>query len=169
MATSAIEYVGERVEITFAEGELEGGDSNVVVGKIENANALGFVFKPAGSSKSRLYETGAVEDIRIAPEAEPVLKARRLDFVTLKTVKRHLVDRHGYSLADINEMSPERALEFHDDLDHEAQDLSHYHDLPKSQKNEVAAEAQHATEQAATGQASGEVEGSFEFDDEDEF
>lgn len=178
MAPAITEYVGQRVEIVFRPEALEGEVDPVtqVTGKVENANPYGFVFKPAGSSKSRLYQADAIEDIRLAPEAEPVLKARRLDPVSLKNVKRHLVDRHGYELTAINEMSPEGALEFHeDDIDHAP--LGHFHALPKTKEEKEAEKAAATTKadeqpaaQAPAPEASaedGEQEFVFE-DDSDE-
>lgn len=151
MGAAITDYVGQRVEVRFTHDALDGeSDPNqrVVVGKVENANAIGFVFKPAGSSKSRLYQVDHIETIQMAPEAEPVLKARRLDPANLKNVKRHLVDRHGYTLTDINEMTPERALEFHDSMDHTEQDLSHFHAeaKPKAGQAEQPAPGQNETE-----------------------
>lgn len=173
MAATITEYVGKRVEVTFAEGVQEDSDNAKITGKVENANAVGFVFKPAGSSKSRLYQTSDVAEIRMAPEAEPVLRSRRLDPIALKNVKRHLVDRHGYTLTDINDMSPEAALDFHEGLGHD--DLGHYHDLSKAQKEEVAevTEAPAPADQAGAEpvdeaeQGDGEQEFVFADDSED--
>lgn len=170
MAPAITEYVGQRVEITFNPDALEDENDPVtqIIGKVENANAVGFVFKPAGSSKSRLYQAGDVEDIRMAPEAEPVLRARRLDPANLKNVKRHLVDRHAYGLDDINAMSPEDALEFHDNsIDHDP--LGHFHALPKP-KAEKAAEKVEApdAEELQGSDANGDVGVVFSDDEEDE-
>ena len=62
------------------------------------------------------------------------IRDSRLNIVELGTVKRHLVDRHGYALADINAMAPEQALEFHDSIDHSP--LSHFHADPPAKKDD---------------------------------
>lgn len=122
------EYIGKRVELVLNDD----GEQVELTGTVESANSLGFVFKPFGSPKIALYEVAQIEDIKLAPEKEPELKARRLDPVSLTGVKRHLVDRHGYPLADINGMSAEDALEFHNSsVDHEP--LSHFH-APRPEK-----------------------------------
>lgn len=164
MGAAITEYVGKRVDITFSPEAFDGETDPVtqVTGKVENANEIGFVFKPAGSSKSRLYQVEHIETIAMAPEAEPVLRARRLDPATLKGVKRHLVDRHGYTLEDINAMSPERGLDFHDDeVNHEG--LGHFHAEPKA-KQDDAAEAAPVAEPAVAQEDDQE----FVFEDDSE-
>lgn len=126
------EYIGKRVELVLNDD----GEQVDLTGTVESANSLGFVFKPFGSPKIALYEVAQIESIRLAPEKEPELKARRLDPVTLTGVKRHLVDRHGYPLADINAMSAEDALEFHNEqVDHDP--LSHFHAVKPEKKEQV--------------------------------
>lgn len=116
------EYIGKRVELTLDDD----GEQLELLGTVESANSMGFVFKPFGSPKISLYETAQVLEINPAPEKEPVLKSRRLDPVAKENVKRHLVDRHGYPLDSINEMSADEAFTFHaEQVDHGP--LSHYH------------------------------------------
>lgn len=122
------EYIGKKVDLILNDD----GEQAELTGTIESANSLGFVFKPARSPKVALYEVAQIENISLAPEREPELKARRLDPVSLTGVKRHLVDRHGYPLEDINAMSAEDAFDFHNvQVDHGP--LSHYH-APKPEK-----------------------------------
>lgn len=119
---NVMDYIGKRVDLELNdEGEVHN-----LTGTIESANSLGFVFKPFGSPKVALYETSQIEGLSLAEQKEPVLKARRLNPVDMGNVKRHLVDRHGYPLEDINEMKADEALRFHEeDVDHSP--LSHYH------------------------------------------
>lgn len=150
---NVLDYIGKRVDLELNdEGEVLN-----LTGTIESANSLGFVFKPFGSPKVALYETAQVEDIGLAEQKEPVLKARRLNPVDMGNVKRHLVDRHGYPLADINEMKADDALKFHnEDVDHGA--LSHYHAEAPVKEDKV--------EQADPNQE--ELDLDIEADDEDE-
>lgn len=127
-----IDYDGKRVELKLV------GDDEHVTGTVASASPEMIAFKEKGKSNLKLVKREDIADIHVAPEAEPEMKARRLNIVGLDTVKRHLVDRHGYSLADINAMSPEDALAFHDQLDHEP--LSHFHADPPAKKDEDGGE-----------------------------
>ena len=118
------DYVDKRVSLLVA------GSDEPVIGTVASAGPGAIAFKEKGKSALALVPSDQIVEIHIALEAEPDMKARRLNLVTLDSVRRHLVDRHGYALADINGMAPEKALAFHDEIDHSP--LSHYHaDPPK--------------------------------------
>nr|DAK84438.1 MAG TPA: hypothetical protein [Caudoviricetes sp.] len=122
------DYNEKRVEITTTEND------EPTIGTVASAMPQAIAFKEKGKSSLVLINKEDIASIRIAPEAEAEMKARRLNIVELGTVKRHLVDRHGYALADINAMAPEQALEFHDSIDHSP--LSHFHADPPAKKDD---------------------------------
>ncbi|QDF18292.1 hypothetical protein SEA_DAKITI_79 [Gordonia phage Dakiti] len=122
------DYADKRVELLTTEAE------DYVTGTVASASPQAIAFKEKGRSSLTLVPADQIKDIRIAPESEADMKARRLNIVNLDSVKRHLVDRHGYALADINAMSPEQALSFHDGIDHTP--LSHFHADPPANKGE---------------------------------
>ncbi|AUV60679.1 hypothetical protein HOS75_gp051 [Gordonia phage SteveFrench] len=125
------DYTDKRVEL------LTVGAEEAVIGTVASASPKGIAFKEKGRSSLTLVPGDQIADIRIATEAEPEMKARRLNIVNLDSVKRHLVDRHGYALADINAMPPEQALSFHDGIDHAP--LSHFHADPPADKDKSEA------------------------------
>ena len=122
------DYNEKRVEITTTEND------EPTIGTVASAMPQAIAFKEKGKSSLVLINKDDIASIRIAQEAEAEMKARRLNIVELGTVKRHLVDRHGYALADINAMAPEQALEFHDSIDHSP--LSHFHADPPAKKDD---------------------------------
>ncbi|ANA85846.1 hypothetical protein PBI_WOES_75 [Gordonia phage Woes] len=124
------DYAEKRVELKTTESD------EYVVGTVASASPEAIAFKEKGRASLTLITKANIADIRIALETEPEMKARRLNLVNLDTVKRHLVDRHGYALADINQMSPENALAFHDEIDHAP--LSHFHADPPSKRESDA-------------------------------
>ncbi|ANA85941.1 hypothetical protein SEA_GOURDTHYMES_78 [Gordonia phage GourdThymes] len=130
------DYADKRVEL------LTVGAEEAVIGTVASASPQAIAFKEKGRSSLTLVPAEQIADIRIAPEAEVDMKARRLNLVNLDSVKRHLVDRHGYALADINAMAPEQALGFHDSIDHTP--LSHFHADPPANKDEAKAKEESA-------------------------
>lgn len=116
------DYIGKKVDLVLNDD----GEQVDLTGKIESANSLGFVFKPFGSPKVALYEVGQIVNLALAAEKEAPLKPRRINPVDMGNVKRHLVDRHGYPLADIDTMSADDALDFHETQVQHAS-LSHFH------------------------------------------
>lgn len=132
------EYEGKRVELKL------NGEEEQLLGTVQSGAPEMIAFKEKGKAGLELVRKDEIEYIRLAAEAEPELRARRLNIVGLDTVKRHLVDRHGYALADINEMSSEEAFSFHENLDHEP--LSHYHADPPSKRDENTPQFSNADE-----------------------
>ncbi|QSL99716.1 hypothetical protein SEA_AMORE2_77 [Gordonia phage Amore2] len=128
------DYDGKKVELLIQ------GAEEYVTGTVASGAEKMIAFKEKGKSNLSLIKAEDIADIRVAQEAEAEMKARRLNLVNLDTVKRHLADRHGYSLADINAMTPEAALSFHDSLDHEP--LSHFHADPPSKSEKSSDEVE---------------------------
>lgn len=115
---------------------------------VESATDVALIFRRKGKSALEMKTADEVELIELQPEAERELKARRLDPVTLDNVKRHLVDRHGYSLASINALSSEAAYKFHEEeVDHA--ELGHFHAEPPAKKEKELSERDAAIAAAA--------------------
>lgn len=114
-------------------------DAELVKGTVTAATPQGIIFKAYGKSNADLFPANRIRHIEVQADSEPELKARRMDPVSVKNVKRHLIDRHCYNPAEVNPMTPEAALQFHDEtLDHAV--LGHFHAEPpaKPEKDEAA-------------------------------
>lgn len=115
---------------------------------VETATPLAIIFRRKGKSSLEMKSSDEIELIELQPESEKEIKARRLDPVTLDNVKRHLVDRHGYSLASINALSSEAAYSFHEnEVDHA--ELGHYHAEPPVKQDKDLSERDAAIAAAA--------------------
>lgn len=120
------QYDNRKVLVRFDSDEAE-----LEKGTVTAATPLGIIFKPYGKSNADLIPATRIRHIELQPD-DTELKPRRVNPVTLSNVKRHLVDWHGYHLADVNAMTPEHALAFHEGTlegvpspDHNL--LGHYH------------------------------------------
>jgi hypothetical protein len=127
-ALDVAQYEEKKVLLT-----LEGSDE-AVAATIVTGSPVKTIYKLKGKSNVVMIDTSTIKAIELAPEADADMKARRLNEVALDNVKRHLVDRHAYSLSQVNAMTPEDAFEFHAELDHD--DLSHYHADPPAAADE---------------------------------
>ena len=123
---------------------------------VEEANEAAVILREKGKSKSELYLAGRVVSFYdVPPKPAAPLKARRAAPLELSKAKRHLVDFHGYKLTDINRLSDQEALDFHETIDHKELDMGHYHGVSKAEE-EVAktqADAVPAAEEVATASA----------------
>lgn len=128
------QYDGKKVTLKLSD------EAEAFQATVEAATPLAVIFKRKGKSQVEFKDAALVESIELIDEAEPVVKARRQDFVSLDNIKRHLVDRHGYAVADVNAMKAIDALNFHDTIDHTP--LGHFHaDKPvKEDPTEAASE-----------------------------
>jgi hypothetical protein len=113
------QYEGKKVLVTLV------GEDEAIEGTLEGANSKALVFKRKGKAVVEFIEASELAKIELAPSQEAVLKAKRQDPVSIDNIKRHLVDRHGYSLADVNAMKSEDAFSFHESIDHSP--LGHFH------------------------------------------
>jgi hypothetical protein len=135
-AIDLTQYANKKVLV-----RLDADDAELGKGTVTAATVQGILFKPYGKASVDLIPASRVKHIELQPISDE-LTARRVNPVTVNTVKRHLVDRHGYKLADVNAMQAEAAFEFHENtIDHSV--LGHYHAEPpvKEEKADDTAEA----------------------------
>jgi len=127
-ADTLADYVGKTVSVT-----LSGADAGEYEGKVEAASPAGMAFKPRGKS-TMVINASDVEAVELPTPGEKKITVKSLKPVGLSDVRQHLVDRHGYKVADIQDnMTPEQAQKFHDELDHS--ELGHNHNrLEKDEK-----------------------------------
>jgi hypothetical protein len=116
------EYNEKRVTLIV---NSEDGTAQELEGTIVAGNALGVMFKPKGSSKTDIIEGSNIVEVRLAPAKPKKLTVKKLKPIAVGQVRQHLVDRHGYTIADIEKMGEAEAAKFHDELDHSG--LGHRH------------------------------------------
>ena len=119
----------------FVELELDDHAGEKKEYKVEEAMGNLVLLREKGKSSPQLVETEKILSLTPpAPKAPAPLKAKRLNPVDSEQVKRHLVDNHGYRVADINSLTVEQAVELHEGIDHKAEDLGHFHALSKREQ-----------------------------------
>lgn len=93
-------------------------------GKVEAASPVGVAYKPKGKG-SVIVLPADIQEIEAAAVIKKITRKSMLP-CTLENIRQHLVDRHGYGVSDIEAMTPEQALAWHDgELNHE--NLGHDH------------------------------------------
>lgn len=126
MSTENLEqYTGKKVLVTV---KAEDGTFTEVEGTVEVGTPDGVLIKPKGKTKIDLIEAASIEEIKYVAEAPKAITAKKLKLVTFGQARGHLLERHGYKLADINGMTEQAAFDFHAGLDHKALDLGHVHE-----------------------------------------
>lgn len=126
---SLADYTGKKVIITqnLDQPDKEGNSAVEIEGTVQVGNSDGVLIKPKGKATFDLIEARSIEDIRLAPEKDKSFKASKLKLVTIGTARRHLLERHGVTLAWANSVTEEQALDYHNSLDHVELDLGHVH------------------------------------------
>jgi hypothetical protein len=94
-------------------------------GTVVSASEVGMAFKEKGKRDLRLIEPSQIEEIEVAPEAPKKTPQKKLQQVTNKSARQHLLDRHGYLRSWANEVSDDEAFAEHEGIDHS--DLGHRH------------------------------------------
>lgn len=110
-------FKGKKVTVTTKGEDIDG--------TVEEASLAGIVLKPKNSSRSLLVESKDIDDIVESGSGPKRLKSKSLPQPVSGKFREHLVDRHGYPLADIQAMAESDAESFHNSLDHSP--LGHFH------------------------------------------
>ena len=123
------QFTNKRVIIVrnLPEPNEKGEGAVEIEGQVQIGNELGVVIKPKGQVKFDMIPAEEIEEIRLATEVSKDLKRSKLKVVELGSARRHLLERHGYTLAWVNSATEEQAFEHHASLDHEEMDLGHVH------------------------------------------
>lgn len=130
----------------------EAGDSSVEIeGLVQVGNDMGILIKPKGKVTFDLIPIDEIEEVFEKAEESKELKASKLKPVKRENVKRHLLDRHGYTLEWVNGVTDEQAETHHDQIDHVASKLGHVHVAEEDKPAE--GEASTADESAAGDEA----------------
>lgn len=119
------EYKDGRV-IVVVKGDDD--TASEIEGTVIAANAGGIVLKEKGKTKQHLLDNDEIVEVRRAEETAKPLSAKTLKLVTYGQARSHLLERHGLTLKQVNELTEQGALDFHNGLDHNGLDLGHVHE-----------------------------------------
>jgi hypothetical protein len=114
-------YVDQKVKIEYND------DKEAVEGKVEAASQKVILLKVKGKASAILIFPHEIKSAELLEQ--PGLQASTLKPVKGNTVKRHLLNFHGWTLSKVNDISEKEALVQHTGL-HEgpgAADLGHTH------------------------------------------
>jgi len=121
--------------------KADDGSATEIEGTVQSGNALGLLIKPKGKTKFELIVADDIEEVRPVREEAKALTRKTLKVVELPQARNHLLERHAYTLAQVNAMSDDEALEAHNGIDHEASDLGHVHGEKGKSDREAAIES----------------------------
>lgn len=124
-ADQLAEYAGKQV--TIVRNLADSNEAVEVEGKVQVGNQLGLLIKPKGKVQFDLIPIDEIEEVSLAKEGNKALKRSKLQPVKVGQARRHLLERHGYTLAWVNSVTEEQAAEHHDEINHEEADLGHIH------------------------------------------
>lgn len=124
-ADQLAEYAGKQV--TIVRNLADSSDAVEVEGKVQVGNQLGLLIKPKGKVQFDLIPIGEIEEVSLAKDGNKALKRSKLQLVKVGQARRHLLERHGYTLEWVNSVTEEQAQAHHDEIDHEKADLGHLH------------------------------------------
>lgn len=118
------------------------GQAHEFEGTVSGASPAGLAFKQKGKRDVSLVEPDDIEDIRLVPDRPKKMVQKKIDLIKEGNVRQHLVDRHGYTLEEGNELTEEQAIAVHDTIDHKG--LGHRHVAKKKKDEKESSEEQSA-------------------------
>lgn len=147
MAEDYSKFNGKKVVVVqnLPKPNEQGQSAIEVEGTVQAGNALGILIKPKGKSSFDMIEAADIEEVRLAEETQKPLKQKVLKPVEIGSARSHLLERHGWTLAQANALNEEQAFEQHNSIDHT--ELGHRHEDKSS--TERAQAVSNAEENAA--------------------
>lgn len=137
-------FLDKKVVITenLSEANEKGELAEEFEGTVQAVAGDTLMVKPKGKTTPRLVEVSNIESIDFAPEKAKNLTRKKLKPVGFGQARNHLLERHGFTLAQVNDMTEKQAFEHHEKVDHVAADLGHVHVAPQEgDKSDEASES----------------------------
>lgn len=133
-------FEGKKVKLVRNE---EGVTNAVEIeGTVQSGNALGILIKPKGKTNFELIPAAEIESVEFIMETAKNLDCKTLKVVEFGQARAHVLERHGWTLKQVNTISELDAYEKHAKLDHVASDLGHVHgEKDKTDRAEAVAAA----------------------------
>lgn len=139
MAPGLEQYTGKKIIVIK---KSEDGSAVEVEGTAQVANEQGILIKPKGKTTLELVVAGDIEDVRYVADKPKALTAKVLKLVEFGGARNHLLERHGYTLEQVNGMDEQAAFDAHNEIDHEGDNLGHVHgDKNKTERVEAVENA----------------------------
>lgn len=128
------QYEGKKIVVVYNKGD----EAVEVEGTAQAANSVGILLKPKGKTTIDIIELAQIESVRYVADKPKSLAAKVLKPVEFGQARNHLLERHGYTLTQINDMDEQAAFDAHNAIDHKASDLGHVHgDKNKTERAEA--------------------------------
>lgn len=135
------DYSGKKVKLVrnLDKPNAKGETAEELEGTVEAVAGDALMFRPKGKTSATIINASEIESIDYAETGVKKLSRRILKAVKHGQARAHLLERHGFTVTQVNEMTEKQALDIHDGIDHEGNDLGHTHkskDEDESDDNE---------------------------------
>ena len=125
MATDYSKFEGKKVSLVRNEVGKE--TATEIEGKVESANALGVLIRPKGKTQFELIPAAEIEQISFVEDKPKDISVKTLKIIEFGQARAHLLERHSYTLTDVNKLTELEGYDLHNLIDHVADDLGHIH------------------------------------------
>ena len=154
IAEDAVDYsVYQGKKVILVRNEPNVTDAVEIEGTVQSGNALGILIKPKGKTNYELVPAAEIEQIDFVAEKPKELDRKVLRVVEYGQARPHLLERHNWTLTKINETNELDAYDFHNLLDHVAEDLGHVHGNRKETEVAEAIAAEVAKNEAVQSES----------------
>lgn len=118
-------YEGKKVKLV--RNETGKDEATEIEGTVQSGNELGILIRPKGKTQFELIPAAEIESVDFVEDKAKELSRKTLKIVEFGAARAHLLERHAYTLSDVNKLTELEAYDLHNLLDHEAEDLGHVH------------------------------------------
>jgi hypothetical protein len=145
------EFEKKKVVITLGDPSNPDAETEELEGTVLSVTPVAIMFKPKGSGGSSILMVEQVLAMQPLATGPTTIKQKTLRPVELGGVRQHLADRHGFTLAWVNDHTEEQAAEIHNQQHIDLADsLGHTHNAapPTAREQAIAgAEAESKDEE----------------------
>ena len=136
-------YEGKKVKLTRTEAGKT--DTVEIEGTVQSGNALGVLIRPKGKTQFELIPAVEIEEINYVEDKAKDLTVKTLKVITFGQGRAHLLERHNYTLTDVNKLTELEGYDLHNLIDHVSENLGHIHGDKTATPRVEAVEAATAT------------------------
>ena len=138
-------YEGKKV--TFTRSEEGQTDAVEIEGTVQSGNALGILIRPKGKTQFELIPAAEISEINFVDDKPKDLTVKTLKVIEFGSGRAHLLERHNFTLTDVNKLTELQGYDLHNLIDHVAENLGHIHgDKAATPRAEAVAKVSDADE-----------------------
>ena len=123
--TDYSKYEGKKV--VFTRNEAGETDAVEIECTVQSGNEMGILIRPKGKTQFELIPAAEISEINFVDDKPKDLMVKTLKVIEFGQGRAHLLERHNYTLSQVNKLTELEGYDLHNLINHAADNLGHIH------------------------------------------